>query len=142
MSQDGGNTLPRITKAEHIGPDDTGDNIEAKRVASYEWDGSNWQRKQTTVTTSINTGRKTVTTAGTAVVLASSTTCKWVAITAETDNTSIVVVGDSGVIAALATREGTPLSAGDTIVIPIDNLADVYIDSLVNGEGVTFLYGV
>lgn len=45
MSQDGGNSVPRITKAEHIGPDDTGDNIEAKRVATYGWDGSNWQRQ-------------------------------------------------------------------------------------------------
>lgn len=42
---DGGNTVPRITKAEHIGPNDTGDNIEAKRVASYGWDGTNWQRQ-------------------------------------------------------------------------------------------------
>lgn len=41
---DGGNSVPRITKAEHIGPNDTGDNIEAKRVALYAWDGSNWQR--------------------------------------------------------------------------------------------------
>lgn len=95
----------------------------------------------TPVTTGLNTGRKTVTTAGTAVAIASSTTCKWVAITAETDNTDIIVVGDSGVVASLATREGVPLSAGDSIVIPIDNLSDVYIDSLVNGEGVTFLYG-
>jgi hypothetical protein len=44
MASNGGNTLPRITKAEHIGPNDTGDNIEAKRVANYYWDGSNWQR--------------------------------------------------------------------------------------------------
>lgn len=41
---DGGNTVPRIVKAEHIGPDDTGDNIEAKRVAGYVWNGSTWQR--------------------------------------------------------------------------------------------------
>lgn len=95
----------------------------------------------TAPTTGLNTGRKVVTTAGTAVALASSTTCKWVAITAETDNTSTIVIGDSGVIASLSTREGVPLGAGDSIVIPIDNLADVYIDSLVNGEGVTFLYG-
>jgi len=43
---DGGNTVPRITKAEHIGPNDTGDNIEAKRIASYVWDSdsSEWVR--------------------------------------------------------------------------------------------------
>lgn len=40
----GGNTVPDITKAEHIGPNDTGDNIEAKRSANYVWNGSSWQR--------------------------------------------------------------------------------------------------
>jgi hypothetical protein len=40
----GGNRVPSITNAEHIGPADTGDNIEAKRVALYMWDGTNWQR--------------------------------------------------------------------------------------------------
>jgi hypothetical protein len=46
---DGGNTVPRITKAEHIGPADTGDNIEAKRVAPYQWNGSTWQRVATSL---------------------------------------------------------------------------------------------
>jgi hypothetical protein len=41
----GGNVVPSITAAEHIGPDSTGDNIQAKRVADYAWDGANWQRK-------------------------------------------------------------------------------------------------
>lgn len=45
---DGGNTVPRIAKAEHIGPADTGDNIEAKRVALYVWDGSGWVRQSNT----------------------------------------------------------------------------------------------
>lgn len=44
MANPGGNTVPRIAKAEHIGPDDTGDNIEAKRVAPYAWNGTTWQR--------------------------------------------------------------------------------------------------
>lgn len=43
---DGGNVVPRVAKAEHIGPTDTGDNIEAKRVANYVVgpDGSTWAR--------------------------------------------------------------------------------------------------
>lgn len=43
----GGNTVPSITNAEHIGPNDTGDNIEAKRVAGYVWDSttSTWGRQ-------------------------------------------------------------------------------------------------
>lgn len=46
MANDGGNVVPRITKAEHIGPADTGDNIEAKRVVSYVWNTgtSEWER--------------------------------------------------------------------------------------------------
>lgn len=33
-----------ITQAEHISPAKTGDNIEAKRVVGYKWNGSEWQR--------------------------------------------------------------------------------------------------
>lgn len=42
---DGGNVLPRIAKAEHVGPEDTGDNIEAKRVVNYVWNGTSWERQ-------------------------------------------------------------------------------------------------
>lgn len=90
----------------------------------------------------IGSGRKVVTTAGTRVALASTTAAKYVVITAETDNTGIVVVGSaSGVIAALGTREGVPLAAGDSISLQIDDLADIGLDSTVSGDGVTFLYG-
>lgn len=42
----GGQTVPRITKAEHIGPEDTGDNIEAKRVANYGFGADDdWSRQ-------------------------------------------------------------------------------------------------
>lgn len=90
--------------------------------------------------TGIADGRTTVTTAGTRVALASSTTCKQVVITAETDNTGYVVVGGSTCVAALATRRGIPLSSGDSVALEIDNLADIYIDSTVNGDGVTYAY--
>jgi len=40
------NLVPLI-RAEHISPDDTGDNISGKRVANYKWDGANWQRDLT-----------------------------------------------------------------------------------------------
>ena len=39
-----GNVVPTLVAAEHIGPSDTGDNIEAKRVANYIWNGSSWER--------------------------------------------------------------------------------------------------
>lgn len=90
--------------------------------------------------TGIGDGRKVVTTAGTALALDTSTPCKKVTITAETDNTGIIVVGGSTVVAALATRRGTPLNAGDSYEFDIDNLADVYLDTTVNGDGVTFTW--
>ena len=90
--------------------------------------------------TTIGDDRKTVTAAGTRVALASSTACKQVIITAETDNTGNITVGGSTVVAALATRRGIPLAAGDSVALEIDNLADVFIDSTVNGDGVTFAY--
>jgi len=92
------------------------------------------------VKSTIADGRQVVAVAGTAVALASSTACKLVTITAETDNTDIIVVGGSTVVAALATRRGVPLSAGDTYELGIDDLSDVHLDALVSGEGVTYTY--
>lgn len=90
--------------------------------------------------TGIGDGRETVDSAGTAQAIASSTAAKVVIITAETDNTGVIVVGGSTVVASLSTRRGTPLLAGDSVTLEIDNLADVYIDSTVTGDGVTFTY--
>jgi len=94
----------------------------------------------TSANTTVTDGRKVVTTAGTRVALASSTACKEVVITAETDNTGIVVVGAAAtVIAAIATRTGVPLSAGDSVVLQTDNLADLGLDSTVSTDGVTYV---
>ena len=40
----------------------------------------------------------------------------------------------------MATGTGVLLNAGDVYSLEIDNLNDVYIDSLVDGEGVRFTY--
>lgn len=90
--------------------------------------------------TGIAHGVQVVTTAGTDVALAASTPCKRVTIQAQTDNTSWIAVGTSGVDATIATGTGVMLGAGDAYELEIDNLADVYIDSLVNGEGVRYCY--
>ena len=91
--------------------------------------------------TTIKDGRKVVTTAATRVTLvAASTPAKFVLITAETDNTGVIVVGGSTVVALLASRQGTPLLAGDSMLIEIDDLVDIYLDSTVNGDGVTYIY--
>lgn len=86
----------------------------------------------------LSDGRKVVTSAATAVVLAASTIIKEVLITAELNNTGVICVGGSGVIAAESTREGTPLEPGESMRIVTSNLANIYIDSTVNGDGVSY----
>ena len=84
-------------------------------------------------------GRKVVTVAGTAERLSTNKTeTVEVTICAETDNTDVVVVGDSDVDATLATRTGIPLNAGDTYTKNINQLPYVWLDSVISGEGVTF----
>ena len=39
-----GNIERQDSESEHIGPDYTGDNISAKKVANYVWGGTDWQR--------------------------------------------------------------------------------------------------
>ena len=93
-------------------------------------------------TTALAHGVKTVTTAGTDVALASSTTIKKVVVQAQTDNTGLIAVGATGVDATESTGTGIILYAGDTFTIETDNLADVFIDATVSGEGVRFSYFV
>ena len=94
---------------------------------------------QETPATTITTGRKVIAAAGTAERLtAASTAARLVVITAETDNTGVIVVGGASVVATQATRQGTPLTAGATITIPIDDLYKIYLDTTVNGDGVTY----
>ena len=85
-------------------------------------------------------GVTTVSSAGTDVVLASSTACKKVDIQAQTDNTGLIAVGFTGVDATIATGTGVILYAGDTYSIEVNNLNLIYIDSTVSGEGVRFTY--
>jgi hypothetical protein len=92
---------------------------------------------------SLGQGRQTIKEAGKPVQLSTTTTgCNWVAITAETDNTGIITIGGSGVVAKLEERKGLPLEKGDSTTIPVGDLAQVYIDTTVNGDGVTFIYGI
>lgn len=84
-------------------------------------------------------GRKVVAAAATAEALsASKTLAHHVDITAETDNTGVVVVGASTVVASLSTRRGTPLAAGDTLTLYDVDLSQVYLDVTVSGDGVTY----
>jgi hypothetical protein len=90
--------------------------------------------------TGYTSGSKTVAVVGTPEALAASTTVTKVDVTALSTNTMTLVVGDATVDATPATRTGTPLDAGDTVTIEIDDLAKVYVDVLFAGEGVSFNY--
>ena len=88
-------------------------------------------------------GRTVVTTAGTAVQLtATQTSSLSLSITAETDNTGLIAVGDADVVAAAGTQTNALviLNAGDTISVDINNLTHIYLDSTVNGDGVAYGY--
>lgn len=89
----------------------------------------------------VRDGRKVVTTAGTRERMSlTSVQCKKVTIMALITNTDYVVIGGSTVVAAAGTRTGIPLSAGASIQLEVQDLYDIYIDSVVNGEGVSYLY--
>lgn len=77
-----------------------------------------------------------VTTAGTRVALATTTAIKSVTIRAKSVNTGLIYVGS----ASVAASNGFQLSPAETVSLDIDNLSKVYIDSAVNGEGVSFIY--
>lgn len=88
-------------------------------------------------------GRDTVAAAATAETILSSTTSVpviYIDIQAETDNTGVVVVGDSGVVATLATRKGICLNAGETYRLENVDLKDVFVDVTVSGDGYTYNY--
>jgi hypothetical protein len=88
--------------------------------------------------TAIVHGQKTVTTAGTHVALGTTAALKTgVRVKALHANTGWIYVGDDGVAAAT----GFVLDAGEEVFVEIDDLATVFIDSSVNGEGVSFVGG-
>lgn len=98
----------------------------------------------TSITNNVNTvevapttvahAKVTVTTAGTRVQFGANA-CKSVVVKALASNTGLAYVGGSTV----ASTNGFQLSAGDTVALDINNTNVIYIDSAVNGEGVTFL---
>ena len=85
-------------------------------------------------------GVKTVSSAGTDVVLGGDVDCKKIDIQAQTDNTGLIAVGFTGVDATEATGTGVILYAGDTYSLEMVNLNLIYIDSTVSGDGVRYTY--
>ena len=91
-----------------------------------------------TALSSVGSGKTTVTTAGTQVVLSSSTATASVTIKALATNTGYIYVGASTV----SSTDGFQLQAGEVVSMDVDNLSDIWIDSSVNGEGVSYIYAV
>jgi hypothetical protein len=92
--------------------------------------------------TAVFDARKVVTTAATRVQLTTvPTAVRSLVIQAETDNTGLIAVGGSTVIALVGTTaRGISLSAGQSVSLDIDNLSKIYIDSTVSGDGVLLTY--
>lgn len=84
---------------------------------------------------SLGDNSQNVTTAGTRVQL-SSVACQKVIITAKAANTGTIWVGGSTVAAG----RGVPLVALQSVTLDVSNTNAVYIDSTVNGEGITYAY--
>jgi len=92
----------------------------------------------------ITSGRKVVAAIGTAERLSDTQLLvDMLEVAAETDNTGLITVGGSAVIGALATRKGNSLTSSKTKVFIAPegkkiNLRDVWLDTTVNGDGVTY----
>ncbi len=84
-------------------------------------------------------GQTTVTTAGNAVRLGDQVINAPLLIKALDTNTDIVAIGNDG-NDDVTLSNGLRLAAGETIVLSfVGNLASLYLDSAVNGEGVAWL---
>lgn len=90
----------------------------------------------------IVSGRKVVTTTGSAVQLTtSSITCYRVDLSADVGNDNPVVVGGSGAAASSGTIAGIVLYPGNSPhTIYINNLNKIYVDAQTNGDAVCYNY--
>lgn len=84
--------------------------------------------------TTVLSNKKLVTTAGTRAQLPSNAIAS-ITIKALATNTGLIYVGGSNVSSA----NGLQLAAGDAVSFDMSNTNAVYLDSSVNGEGVTWL---
>lgn len=80
-------------------------------------------------------GQTAVTTAGTAVQLANNP-CLSVTIKAKSTNTGLIYSG----ISSVSSSNGFILSAGESATYTISNTNKLYINSSVNGEGVSYFW--
>lgn len=83
----------------------------------------------------------TVTTSGTPVQLSSvSVQAKRLDVTADYNNTEMIVVGGSGVVGPEIGRKGVPVSPGSTYTFYITDLSLVWVDAAADGQKATYNY--
>lgn len=82
-------------------------------------------------------GQITVTTAGTAV-RGTARPSNMVALKAHPDNTDVIWVGSDGA-GDVTSSNGFPLEPGETIIVQMGNLQDLWVDADVSGEKVCYL---
>lgn len=80
-------------------------------------------------------GKTTVTTAGTEVPITTAKRIRAINVKARSVNTGLIYVGINGV----SSSDGYELAAGESVTIELDDSSKVYVDSAVNGEGVTWI---
>lgn len=94
--------------------------------------------QQSELAVNVKSGVTNVATAGTRVAL-STGKVTWVVIHAKSGNTNVIYVGGSDVDSTngfiLAANQFTPR-------LPVNDLSKIYLDSAVNGEGVSWIAGV
>lgn len=136
-----GATVPSATVVETV---DQGGGVHRQVVSAVLDQTTPANSRVNHATTGIGQGFKTSTSVGTGVVLAATTAAKWVTLQAYRSNTGFVAIGGSAAVNASATAgtgNGVNIAAGDSVTLPIDDLADVFIDVTISGEGVRYTYG-
>jgi hypothetical protein len=90
----------------------------------------------------IVSGRKVVSSAGTAEKLvADKTGCFAGLITAEQSNSAPIVVGDSSIIAAAGSQRGVVLTPGNPpVMFSVRDVSTIYVNSQQNGDAACFVY--
>lgn len=84
----------------------------------------------------MGSGQTTVVTAGTQIQLAANTPIKSVTVKANFNNTGYIFVG----AATVDSSTGFILSKNDSVSLDVDNLNDVWIDSSIDAQAVSYIY--
>ena len=92
----------------------------------------------------IVSGRRAVTVPGTAEKLvAVSTHCFRVDISADVDNANAIVVGGSEIVAVAGSQAGVVLFPGNNpLVMLVDDISKIYVDAINAGDSACYTYYV